>query len=206
MPIKVTCKCGKTYTLSESAVGKTATCKGCGEKIRIQSEAESATTTNLQLESSTSKPCPFCGEQIMSVAKKCKHCGEYLDPVLIHATSNHMNSKVSKPTEGVEPTQETAFMLCWFLGVFAAQRFYARKTADAIICLFLSLLTCGVAGLVTAAIDLVRIANGKFELANKQVLGKPNKTFKIIAWITISIPIAAFLLLLGYSVIDTIRR
>jgi hypothetical protein len=25
------------------------------------------------------RPCPYCGEEILAVAKKCKHCGEFLD-------------------------------------------------------------------------------------------------------------------------------
>ena len=25
------------------------------------------------------KPCPYCGNEILAIAKKCKHCGEWLD-------------------------------------------------------------------------------------------------------------------------------
>lgn len=25
------------------------------------------------------KRCPYCGEEILAVAKKCKYCGEWLD-------------------------------------------------------------------------------------------------------------------------------
>jgi uncharacterized membrane protein YvbJ len=30
-------------------------------------------------EKSETKNCPYCGEQILIVAKKCKHCGEWLE-------------------------------------------------------------------------------------------------------------------------------
>src|SRR5206468_4112818 len=29
---------------------------------------------------SATQPCTYCGEEILSIARKCKHCGEFLDP------------------------------------------------------------------------------------------------------------------------------
>ena len=28
------------------------------------------------------RKCPYCGNEILAVAKKCKHCGEWLDSVV----------------------------------------------------------------------------------------------------------------------------
>ena len=37
------------------------------------------------------KTCPYCGEEILAIAKKCKHCGEFLDKEVI-TDSSKVNS------------------------------------------------------------------------------------------------------------------
>lgn len=39
------------------------------------------------------KKCPYCGEDILFVAKKCKHCGEWLENPTIKAVDNRENEK-----------------------------------------------------------------------------------------------------------------
>jgi TM2 domain-containing membrane protein YozV len=50
------------------------------------------------------KDCPYCGEQILAVARKCKHCSEFLDETIrpqqqIEATTTvhlHQHPQVNK--------------------------------------------------------------------------------------------------------------
>jgi len=42
------------------------------------------------------KQCPFCGEEILSTAKKCKHCGEWLDGKHGDEIQNHVSKKESQ--------------------------------------------------------------------------------------------------------------
>ena len=46
------------------------------------------------------KRCPYCGEEILSVAKKCKHCGEWL--------ADNAQEPEPQPTPPSEPIREPA--------------------------------------------------------------------------------------------------
>ena len=54
--------------------------------------------------SSEKKNCPYCGEEILAVAKKCKHCGEWLDDE--HNKDKYKEKINETINETIEKTQE----------------------------------------------------------------------------------------------------
>ena len=89
------------------------------------------------------KFCPTCGTVIDNMAVVCPKCG-VMQPV---PTSLATSDKRILP----------AFLLCLFLGVFGAHRFYAGKTGTGI----LMILTLGGLG-IWWLIDLIMIVVGAF--------------------------------------------
>ncbi len=99
------------------------------------------------------KPCPFCGEQIMETAKKCKHCGEFLDPVLrASAEKSQQPEKIivqnvqgQGQAEIPPKSRMTYVLLDLFFGIFGVHNMYAGFVGTGILQLILS---CTVFGLI----------------------------------------------------------
>lgn len=56
------------------------------------------------------KICPYCGEEILSTAKKCKHCGEWLDksakPSGVTSAARPQTSSDTASSEQVKPKKQ----------------------------------------------------------------------------------------------------
>lgn len=71
------------------------------------------------------KTCPYCGEEILAIAKKCKHCGEWLDTETSDVEeSNELESanewvEQSDETEGLSTREIICRVLYWAFGILA---------------------------------------------------------------------------------------
>jgi TM2 domain-containing membrane protein YozV len=97
----------------------------------------------------TTKFCHACGNKIDVTANMCRYCGA----MQVATTSGTAVATSGQTDRRILP----AFLLCVFLGVFGAHRFYVGKKGTAV----LQLLTLGGLG-IWAFVDLILIATGSF--------------------------------------------
>lgn len=83
MNLSIECgKCGESISIPEALLGKPMACPKCGNSIITPSMiiAQTEATQEPQEESpkpNATRPCPFCGDEILLSASKCKHCGKF---------------------------------------------------------------------------------------------------------------------------------
>lgn len=102
--------------------------------------------------------CRGCGKEIHESAVSCPSCG---------AVQNTRTTAVAAaPAAAASNTDKRilpAFLLCFFVGLFGAHRFYVGKVGTGIAMIF----TIGGLGIWTL-IDLIMILTGSFTDANGQ--------------------------------------
>jgi len=93
--------CGKRTQAPDELAGKKARCPKCQTVIQVPSSGSAegapaaaeaapaaapvAASPAEQGEAESRRPCPMCGEMILSSAVKCRYCGEVFDPELRRA-------------------------------------------------------------------------------------------------------------------------
>ena len=90
--------------------------------------------------------CVDCGKKLSINALMCPECGSPVKKISSHSLDNDSNKFI------------ITILLCWFLGVFGAHRFYTGHTTIGIVQLF----TLGGCGIWTI-IDFIIILTGGFK-------------------------------------------
>ena len=98
--------------------------------------------------------CSKCGKQYSENAIHCPQCGEPNSSL----KSSSLNNTVT-------------LLLCWFLGIFGAHRFYVGKVGSAIAQLLLTLTILGtVVSSIWVLVDLIMIICQQFRDKNNNIL------------------------------------
>ena len=91
------------------------------------------------------KYCKHCGSKIPSAAVICTHCGCQVEEIkhneqpsiVINNANNNTNTNINSPALGVRAKNKwVSFLLCVFLGLAGAHKFYEGKIGMGILYLF----------------------------------------------------------------------
>jgi DNA-directed RNA polymerase subunit RPC12/RpoP len=103
MHVRFVCvNCSHNLKVPDKLVGRSVKCPRCSTTVKVPGKTAAAPAPqeteeeNLapveQANTQPTQDCPFCGELILTKAKKCKHCGEIVDVVLRAAEETRRES------------------------------------------------------------------------------------------------------------------
>ena len=165
MPISFQCpQCGKKLKAPDEAAGKSSKCPGCGGTVTCpeliydaelfdESQPPSGHDPYADLDGETPygvvehqpsagsspegrRPCPMCGEMILTTAAKCRYCGEVFDPALKKRQSRGGKGGTNKEIRAIAVSQRHSYHLCadpdrrqcWLLVAASGLAEFSRST------------------------------------------------------------------------------
>ena len=146
-----------------------ANCKFCGWVKPVTTESAGNSGSGIIGEK---KYCSSCGAQISVKAEICPKCGVRQKTTLSSIISDVNAEEAAKRSDSSNSpkSRTTTLLLCLFLGILGAHRFYVGKTGSAIGMLLLNFTGIGE---IWAIIDFINILCGSFKDSD----GK-----KIVVW------------------------
>lgn len=149
--------------------GDAESCKFCGWVKPATTESSGNSGGGIIGEK---KYCSSCGAQISVKAEICPKCG-VRQKTTLSSIINDVNAEEAAKKADISNSSKsrtTTLLLCIFLGLIGAHRFYVGKTGTAILIILLDIIGVGE---IWAIIDFINILCGNF----KDKEGK-----KIVVW------------------------
>lgn len=196
-------KCGQKIEAPDNMAGQRAECPGCGVALEIPQAGPPPLPQKPP--ATDTYACPYCGEQILSIAKKCKHCGEFLDAELRQQAQKQSAPQVVQIARA--PRNQVIYVLLGLClgGLVGLHNFYARRYIQGVI----QLIIIAIIGLalewviVAVLINAIWVFREIFTVANDgddQPMIDAQKSKKVALWF--GIPLAIIFILLLLCILD----
>jgi membrane protein YdbS with pleckstrin-like domain len=109
--------CHQALQVPAESKGDLVDCPFCKQPIEVPYESLPEVTRT--------KTCPFCGEEILNIARNCKHCGAFLDGAAARHVSAGGLRKMPKPEQTLWDGHPSVwFYLPWWILGFVLIVFY----------------------------------------------------------------------------------
>jgi predicted RNA-binding Zn-ribbon protein involved in translation (DUF1610 family) len=180
--------CGKKLKAPDTAAGKSSTCPGCGANVTCPDPVYDAEVVETgppaeppgfnpfadleddkpygvakpspaqDFSTEERRPCPMCGEMILTTAAKCRFCGEVFDSTLKKAKGKKKSKKYSAEDEDIGVAEIALAILCTWIALAVGIFWMAQGKPKGVKLLKVVALVIGISFIIGIVIGFLQVA------------------------------------------------